>query len=85
VNCVPPDRVDGLLDVAVPEASVPVMAYPNAGEAYDPATKAWVGPVGSDPADAASRWRRRGASVLGGCCRTGPDTIARMRRALVTS
>jgi len=84
VNCVPPRRVDALLAVALGETRVPVMAYPNSGEAYDAQAKVWVpGGAGPDPAEAASGWRDRGARVLGGCCRTGPDTIARMRRSLL--
>jgi homocysteine S-methyltransferase len=86
VNCVPPRLVDALLDAALGEAHVPVMAYPNSGEAYDATSKAWrPGRAGPDPADAAPGWRDRGARVLGGCCRTGPDTIARMRKSLLGS
>jgi homocysteine S-methyltransferase len=84
VNCVPPRLVDALLEAAVGEARVPVVAYPNSGEAYDPTTKAWRSGVGGpDPAEAAPDWRDHGARVLGGCCRTGPHTIARMRKALL--
>lgn len=86
VNCVPPSQVNALLDIALreaPAAGVPVAIYPNSGEMYDAATKAWgPGAGGSDLAEAAPGWRARGARVLGGCCRTGPDTIARMRKAL---
>jgi len=86
VNCVPPALVDALLAIAVSEAPVPVAAYPNSGEAYDVRTRAWVpGAGGPDPAEAAPAWRDLGARVLGGCCRTGPDTIARMRRSLLAS
>jgi homocysteine S-methyltransferase len=86
VNCVPPAHVDALLDIAVGGARVPVAVYPNSGEAYDVGTRAWVSGVGgTDPAEAARGWRDRGARVLGGCCRTGPETIARMRRSLLTS
>jgi homocysteine S-methyltransferase len=86
VNCVPPARVDALLDIAVREARVPVAVYPNSGEAYDARTRGWIPGVGGpDPAEAAPAWRERGARVLGGCCRTGPDTIARMRRSLLAS
>jgi homocysteine S-methyltransferase len=84
VNCVPPRLVDALLDAALGEASVPFVAYPNSGEAYDPTSKAWgSGEGGPDPAEAAPGWRNRGVRVLGGCCRTGPDTIARMRKSLL--
>lgn len=86
MNCVPPAWVDGLLDVALRETGLsrlPVAVYPNSGEAYDAGTKRWIpGAGGPDPAEAAPLWRDRGARVLGGCCRTGPDTIARMRQAL---
>jgi len=86
VNCVPPALVDALLAIAVSEARVPVAVYPNSGEAYDVRTRAWVpGARGPDPAEAAPAWRDLGARVLGGCCRTGPDTIARMRRDLLAS
>ncbi|MCG6957954.1 MAG: homocysteine S-methyltransferase [Gemmatimonadetes bacterium] len=84
VNCVPPRLVDTLLDAALSEARAPFMVYPNSGEAYDSTSKAWgSGGAGPDPAEAAQGWRNRGASVLGGCCRTGPDTIARMRKSLL--
>lgn len=93
VNCVPPSRVDALLEIAMraaepaggADAPLPVAVYPNSGEAYDATVKRWVpGAGGPDPADAAPGWRDLGARVLGGCCRTGPETIARMRRALLT-
>ena len=41
------------------------------------------GGADEDLAAWAPRWLAQGAAVLGGCCRTGPDTIARMRRALL--
>ena len=85
VNCVPPSHVPALLARARSATSRPLAAYPNSGETYDAATKRWAGGVEvDDPAVAAPGWRERGASVLGGCCRTGPDTIRRMRRALLT-
>ncbi|MBE3078881.1 homocysteine S-methyltransferase, partial [Clavibacter michiganensis subsp. michiganensis] len=31
---------------------------------------------------AVDAWIRAGASLVGGCCRVGPDEIARMRDAL---
>jgi homocysteine S-methyltransferase len=84
VNCVPPERVASLLSVARSATAKPLMAYPNSGEAYDATTKTWKpGGEGSDPAEKAPGWREGGATVLGGCCRTGPDTIARMRSRLL--
>jgi homocysteine S-methyltransferase len=84
VNCVPPERVAPLLSVARSATSKPLMAYPNSGEAYDATTKTWnPAGEGSDPSEEAPAWRDAGATVLGGCCRTGPDTIARMRSRLL--
>ena len=84
VNCVPPERVAPLLSIARSATTKPLMAYPNSGEAYDATTKTWTpAGAGSDPAEEAPRWRDSGATVLGGCCRTGPDTIARMRLRLL--
>lgn len=89
VNCVPPALVPELLAHARRATSGTLVAYPNSGERYDPAAKAW-GP-GADTGegarlplspDVAPRWLAMGAAVVGGCCRTGPATIADMRRAL---
>ena len=33
-------------------------------------------------AECALDWKRIGAQVIGGCCATGPDHIAELRRAL---
>ena len=83
VNCVPPARVSPLLERARRGSGGLLVAYPNSGERYDPVAKAWMpGDTSEDPALRAPRWLAEGAAVLGGCCRTGPDTIARMRRAL---
>ena len=84
VNCVPPERVAPLLSIARSATTKPLMAYPNSGDEYDPVTKTWRSAgKGPDPADEAPNWRDAGATVLGGCCRTGPDTIARMRSRLL--
>ncbi len=84
VNCVPPDRVAPLLSLTRSATAKPVMVYPNSGEAYDATSKTWTpAGEGSDPAEEAPKWRNSGATVLGGCCRTGPDTIARMRFRLL--
>ncbi len=84
VNCVPPARVAPLLRQARAVTAKPLVAYPNSGEAYDPVTKRWNPGAGAqDLVASAPGWRRSGATVLGGCCRTGPDTIERLRAALL--
>ena len=46
---------------------LPLIAYPNAGRAYDATTKTWSG--------AASSWGGD-AAIVGGCCGVGPRAIA---------
>ena len=83
-NCVPPARIPELLAVAGGVTDKPLVTYPNSGETYDAARKVWLPAAAeADLAAAAPEWRALGAAVLGGCCRTGPDTIRRMRRALL--
>jgi len=84
VNCVPPDQVPALLTVAsVGGQGTPLAAYPNSGERYDARTRSWdAAREAWDPGAAALSWHRMGAAVVGGCCRTGPDTISAMRAAL---
>jgi len=85
VNCVPPERVTPLLRRLGAVTRVPLVAYPNSGDRYDPGEKRWhPTPPGADPVAEAGRWRGLGARLLGGCCRTGPDTIRALRRTLLT-
>jgi homocysteine S-methyltransferase len=88
LNCVSPALVSPLLERARSGTDGILVAYPNSGEHYDAAAKAWRPPEPTgvpDPASEAPRWLAQGAAVLGGCCRIGPDTIARMRRALLAA
>jgi homocysteine S-methyltransferase len=83
VNCTAPDHVEALLRGAADATEKPLVAYPNSGERYDPATKSWRG--ASSTADWGERgraWRRAGARLLGGCCRTGPSHIRALRDGL---
>lgn len=85
-NCVAPEHVSSLLGAARSVTDKPLVAYPNSGERYDAATRRWTGaPPPLDPAARTPAWRAEGARLLGGCCRVGPDVIARMRRALIPS
>lgn len=85
VNCVAPELVPELVAALAARTDKPVVAYPNAGGAYDAARKRWTD---VPPATAASsghparRWIEAGASAVGGCCRTGPEEIARIRAAV---
>jgi homocysteine S-methyltransferase len=71
-------------------ARQPLVIYPNAGEDYDPVSKVWVpGTATNDDqmCQLAEEWirllgRSNNRLLLGGCCRTSPATISRLRKAL---
>jgi homocysteine S-methyltransferase len=83
LNCTAPRFVDALLDQARAVTDKPLVAYPNSGEWYDAASCTWqsTGEIGMIT-KAARGWRERGALLIGGCCRTTPDTIREIRAAL---
>jgi len=59
-----------------------IVAYPNSGEEFDASDKTWSGTVtANDWAAAAQTWVSAGASIIGGCCRTGPAHIRAMAGA----
>jgi homocysteine S-methyltransferase len=84
VNCVPPERALELVQNA--HAAVPgarLIAYPNSGETWS--AGAWSGPrpePSLDFGELAVRLEEAGASIIGGCCRTRPADIARIRARL---
>jgi homocysteine S-methyltransferase len=54
----------------------PLLAYPNSGEAWDAAAQSWCGDTGGiGLAERTQSWLEAGASMIGGCCRTGPADI----------
>lgn len=84
VNCTAPRFVPPLLAALRQVTTLPLVAYPNSGEQFDAVNHCWLGT--SDPLDfaaAAQEWLAAGARLLGGCCRTRPEHIRQMRRALV--
>ena len=80
LNCTAPEHVGSLLDSAR-EIRKPLVVYPNSGEAWVAEENRWEGEgcAGLSAAD----WYRRGARLIGGCCRTGPDDIRRLRSELL--
>jgi homocysteine S-methyltransferase len=77
VNCIDPSDAYSLVRSAS-ESSKPVVVYPNGGERWDPAARAWVGP-GTFQAQDAEEWISGGARLVGGCCRVGPTQIKAIR------
>ncbi|MCH8149455.1 MAG: homocysteine S-methyltransferase [Planctomycetes bacterium] len=85
VNCTAPRYIASLIDQVRRGAPTKrIVVYPNSGETYDAENRVWTGV--SDPSDfgeAAVDWFKCGASLIGGCCRTGPHHIRAMRAAMM--
>ncbi len=76
VNCVAPALVLPLLAELRAGTGKPLVVYPNSGEGWDAEARCWTG--SSDAAgfgELARAWFAAGASVVGGCCRTGPGHV----------
>ncbi len=87
VNCVAPRYVHGLIARLSGATSKPIAVYPNSGEAWDAAGKRWVkgeGAQGNAAGAASVAWHRAGARLIGGCCRTGPRDVGRIRASLLS-
>jgi len=59
-----------------------IVVYPNSGETYEAIGKTWIpDPLteGTSFIQYARMWHQEGASMIGGCCRVNPDTIAELR------
>ena len=86
INCTAPRYVTPLIAAARRGApGKQIVVYPNSGETYDGKRRAWGGE--SKPPDfgaMARDWRDHGATLIGGCCRTGPGHITAIREALLS-
>jgi homocysteine S-methyltransferase len=83
VNCTAPRYVDGLLDAVAGIATKPLVVYPNSGETWDAAGHCWQETEDAlDWSESVRRWHRAGARIIGGCCRTTPETIRQIAAAL---
>ncbi len=86
VNCTKPIFVESLIREIRSVSDKPIVVYPNSGEVWNGAENCWI--EGGDETVAqfverAVRWREAGATIIGGCCRTGPEHIARLRERFV--
>ncbi|GAA2411302.1 homocysteine S-methyltransferase [Streptomyces glaucosporus] len=84
VNCCDPRDAGEAVRQAVWVTGKPAVAYPNSGERWNARRGAWEGETLFDPAEAHA-WLRDGARLVGGCCRVGPEEIARLARELGTA
>ena len=83
INCTAPRYVAGLITRLRQNSDKPIIVYPNLGEEWDGERKEWVGESAETPdsfARQAQLWRKLGANIIGGCCRTTPAHIGRLAR-----
>ncbi|MGA4843568.1 homocysteine S-methyltransferase [Streptomyces sp. G45] len=81
VNCCDPRDADTAVPLAARVTGKPVVVYPNSGETWNPATRAWQDPP-RFTATQVRAWYEAGARLIGGCCRVGPGEIAEVARQL---
>lgn len=79
VNCTGPENIPSLLRSAQ-HVGIPLAAYPNSGEYWDAGLQQWCGQACGDMA--VDEWKRLGARLIGGCCRTDAGDIRGMRERL---
>ncbi|XP_062203056.1 homocysteine S-methyltransferase 3-like [Phragmites australis] len=85
INCTPPRFIHGLILSIRKVTDKPILIYPNSGERYDGEKKEWVESTGVSDGDFVSyvsEWCKDGAALIGGCCRTTPNTIRAISRTL---
>ncbi|MGW6012133.1 homocysteine S-methyltransferase [Streptomyces sp. NPDC055210] len=81
VNCCAPEDVDAAVATAARVTGKPVVVYPNSGETWDAGARAWRGRSTFAPEEVVG-WERAGARLVGGCCRVGPEGVARIAAAV---
>lgn len=85
INCTPPRFILDLIQAVRKVTNKLIVVYPNSGEYYDPEIKQWVESTGVSDTDFVSyvhEWRNAGAQLIGGCCRTTPNTTEAISKAL---
>ncbi len=76
-NCTAPEHMVEIITTLRSHAHKHVIVYPNSGEIYNADDNQWYGSATCDDYVAAARtWVDAGATIIGGCCRTTPATIA---------
>ncbi|HOP63167.1 MAG TPA: homocysteine S-methyltransferase [Spirochaetota bacterium] len=79
INCSKPELISPLLYEVDKITDIPIVVYPNSGEIFDAGCSCWTeGNKSWDFSSFAEEWYKRGARVIGGCCRTGPDDIKKI-------
>ena len=84
VNCSNPQHIAALIQkIRITLPSMPILVYPNSGEVFNANDKTWSGTAtASDWVPAVQEWLAAGATIVGGCCRTGPEHIQAIRQTI---
>jgi len=87
VNCTNVESATTALRLLAQATGLPLVVYPNSGEEYDAAAKAWSTGGGTGRGDdllagALPAWEALGARAVGGCCRTTPAQIRALAAAV---
>jgi homocysteine S-methyltransferase len=85
INCTAPQFISSLIEKIKSVCNKPIVVYPNGGSAYNPITKIWE-KSDTNPSEFAKMshlWQNQGASLIGGCCETGPKEIKAIREILL--
>ena len=78
INCVDPEFVPGLVRALASGTAKPIVVYPNSGEVWNASGRCWEG-TATPFAARVDDWLAAGASWVGGCGRTTPEDIRRVR------
>ncbi|MFN9213369.1 MAG: homocysteine S-methyltransferase [Gemmatimonadota bacterium] len=78
VNCVAPVLVTSLIAQLRSGTDKPIVVYPNSGEVWNADARCWEGTATRFTAYL-REWIDAGASWVGGCCRTMPVDVRRIR------
>ena len=81
VNCTAPEYIGPLIDrIKATGWQKHIVVYPNLGETYNATTKKWDETNQQLFGSAyVSEWLERGADIIGGCCRVGPQEISEVK------
>lgn len=81
INCTAPEFITELSTRIRTVTDLPIVAYPNAGGAWDPRTGEWsMQNVNPFTDEYVSAWRNAGVDILGGCCGVDAAMISTLTR-----
>jgi homocysteine S-methyltransferase len=84
LNCTAPQHIHSLIEkIRFAAPTKRIVVYPNSGQVYNTADRKWMGASSaSDFGELAKEWHDAGATLIGGCCQTGPEHIRAIRESI---